>query len=90
MSARSSFAAAYQLGKQAGQRAGNVVRIHYCYPSSDMARQLGRAGYYVTVGVDSLVISGPLAFLSLAGAEGFCRNKCLTWEPHGFSGPDVG
>lgn len=64
----------------------NKVEIHYCYPTSPMAEQLGRAGYYVTVGVDSLVISGPLAFLTIDGAEGFCRNKCLTWEPHKLGG----
>jgi hypothetical protein len=52
------------------------VEMHYCYPTSDMARRLGNAqqgGFYVQVGV--LPIS-PL-FKTLEGAEGFCRNKGL-------------
>jgi hypothetical protein len=60
----------------------NRVEIHYCYPTSDMAAKLGdsaRGGFYVTVGV--LPIS-PL-FQTLNGAEGFCRNNCLTGARHG-------
>lgn len=59
----------------------NAVEIHYCYPTSDMAKQLGKpndGGYYVVVGV--LPIS-PL-FKHVGSAEGFCRNNGLTWKPH--------
>jgi hypothetical protein len=60
----------------------NRVEIHYAYPTSEMATKLRaeRGGFYVTVGC--LVVS-PL-FLTIHGAEGFCRNNCLTWEPHPF------
>ena len=53
-----------------------------------MAEKLGGPGFYVTIGgfggADALVISGRKAFRTLTGAEGFCRNNCLTWEPHGL------
>lgn len=61
----------------------NVVRIHYCYPTSDMAAELGRPGFYVTVGAG--VVISPV-FRTIDGAEGFCRNKCLRWEPHSLRG----
>lgn len=62
----------------------NRVEIHYCYPTSPMATMLGQPGFYVTVGVDTLVISP--VFKSIDGAEGWCRNHCLTWEPHKLGG----
>ena len=61
----------------------NRVEIRYCYPTSQIAVNLGNAekgGFYVVVGV--LHVS-PL-FRTIDGAEGFCRNNCLTWEPHKF------
>ena len=63
----------------------NRVTIHYCYPTSDWAERLGKpddGGFFVTVGCD-LPIS-PL-FETISGAEGFCRDKQLTWEPHRFN-----
>jgi hypothetical protein len=61
----------------------NKVEIHYCYPTSPMSERLKSPGYYVTVGHDELVISP--VFRTVAGAEGFCRNNCLTWGPHKLS-----
>lgn len=64
----------------------NLVRINYAYPTSAMAEELGRLKegcYYVEIGLG--VYSPPFRFLS--SAEGWCRNHCLTWEPHRFA-PD--
>ena len=61
----------------------NRIEIHYAYPTSQVADDFKSktGGFYVTAGIN-LVIS-PL-FKTIHGAEGFCRNNCLTWVPHRF------
>ena len=58
----------------------NRAYIHYCYPTSDMAKRLGSQGYYVVIG--TAVIS-PVS-QTVAGVEGFCRNHSITFQPHHF------
>lgn len=63
----------------------NAVVIRYCYPTSDMARDLGqptRGGFYVSVGPFDYPISQ--LFQTIDGAEGFCTNHGLVAEPHKY------
>lgn len=61
----------------------NRVQIRYAYPTSPMSVELGvkdKGGFYVEIGIG--IYSAP--FKTLAGAEGYCRNHSIAWEPHGF------
>lgn len=66
----------------------NKVHIGYAYPTSDIARKLGKVTegcYFVSVGrsdCTGLIISPPFHYLT--SAEGFCNNHGLKHEQHSF------